>query len=362
LQNFAMEFNPTSQQFTQRMLSQPRLEPGDVLVDVVCCSLCGSDLHSFAGRRSTPERCVLGHEIIGTIAAWGPGSAAVDYHGRKLSLGQRVTWSMVVGCGACFFCQNQLTQKCMTLFKYGHEAGEEGNSTGGLSTQCVLVTGTPIFPIPEQLSDEVVSPANCATATVSAAMRLILQTHQVKGATVLIVGAGMLGLTAAAQLSEAGADQILVVDPAKKRLQLARKFGATDTLGLTDQSAVETATSKLSAGRGVDLALDFAGAPQAVEACIRSVRVGGCVLLVGSVFPSREIAIAPEQLVRRMLTIRGLHNYLPEDLDHALQFLSRSNEHFPFQELAEKSFPLSQTQAAFRYFSEHRPIRVLVRP
>ncbi|TWT98697.1 D-arabitol-phosphate dehydrogenase [Neorhodopirellula pilleata] len=115
-------------------------------------------------------------------------------------------------------------------------------------------------------------------------------------------------------------------------------------------------------GRGADIAMDFAGVSAAVDTCIASVRIGGCVLLAGSVFPVSDISISPESIVRRMLTIRGLHNYLPVDLISALQFLERSADRFPFADLVTKTFPLSETQLAFEYADEHRPVRVAVQP
>lgn len=354
---FAMEFDAKSRGFIRREMGRPRPRDREVLVRVRSCTLCGSDLHTYTGRRASPPACVLGHEIIGDVEAWGVG--AVDFHGRPLRAGQRVTWAMAVGCGECFFCRNGLGQKCETLFKYGHEPAYPANRpTGGLSEYCLLTPGTPIFPLPDSTPDSLAAPANCATATVSAALRLIEQTHSIRAAAVLITGAGMLGLTAAAQLHEAGAGQIVVVDPCQRRRSLAADFGASQAVAAVDSHC----GAAISAGRGFDVAIDFAGVSQAVQSCLDSVRIGGCVLLAGSVFPTASIPLAPEQAVRKMLTLRGLHNYLPHDLERALQFLDHAQHQYPFVELVSHSFPLSRVTEAFQVFESERPVRVAVCP
>src|SRR5262249_62070482 len=116
----------------------------------------------------------------------------VDHEGRPLQMGDRVVWSLAVGCGACFFCAHELPQKCAHLVKYGHAAiGEAHTLSGGLATHCHLLRGTAVYRAPEEVPDLVACPATCATATVAAALR---QAGDVEGATVLIQGAGMLGL------------------------------------------------------------------------------------------------------------------------------------------------------------------------
>ena len=363
----AFQFSSETRSFARYVFDRPKVKPGEVLVRVTCCTICGSDIHTFSGRRDVPCGCVMGHEIIGEIEDWAGDDPPLDFYGNQLQLHQRVTWAMAVGCGHCFFCKVNLTQKCESLYKYGHLASG-ACPTGGFSENCLLVPGTPIFPVGESLADEVICPANCATATVSAALRMIGETHAidrinaVSDSTVLIMGAGMLGLTAAAQFSSLGARQIMIVDPNISRLELATEFGATHCLATTDCNEIALLAESLTQGRGVDVCLDVSGITSAVESCIAAARIGGCVLLAGSVFPGPLMAIAPEDLVRRMLTIRGLHNYLPTDLEHALRFLEEAHHRYPFGKLVSRSFSLEQIQEAFEYAVERQPVRVAIRP
>jgi len=101
-----------------KMLRYPKPEPrgAEILVRVVCCTLCRSDLHTHAGRRTEPTPTVLGHEIVGRIEAFGPEARRCDAEDTPLSVGSRVSWSLTVGCGACFFCRADLPQKCEHLY------------------------------------------------------------------------------------------------------------------------------------------------------------------------------------------------------------------------------------------------------
>ena len=356
-----MVFDSATRTFSRKIHESPKLETGQVAVRVTCCTICGSDLHTYQGRRNCPQNCVLGHEVIGRIEQWGGIKPPKDYFGNPVHSGQRITWVMAVGCGECFFCRHDLPQKCENLFKYGHESDHGKGSTGGLSEYCYLVPGTPIFPIPQSLKDSVAAPANCATATVSAALRLVSETHDLKDANVLVVGLGMLGLTATAQLADGGAKSIIALDTERSRLRLSRQFGSTHEFdsGMEKQELADSIRT-ITGGRGADIALDFAGVTSAVQSAIENIRTGGCVLLAGSVFPTGEISLDPETVVRKMLTIRGLHNYQPRDLEIALEFLNRTSDRFPFADLVSRSFSLEDVEDAFEFAADNRPIRVAI--
>jgi len=186
-----------------RDVSLPDLDAGEVLVKVECCTLCGSDLHTYGGRRETPLPTILGHEIMGHVAELPAGGAVLDARGERLVEGDRITWSVAVHCGDCFFCRHGLPQKCQRLFKYGHEQINGRHPlSGGLAEHCHLSRGTSIFKLDNTLPREVACPANCATATVAGALRAA---GDVSGAVVIVQGAGMLGLTACAMSRHQGA-------------------------------------------------------------------------------------------------------------------------------------------------------------
>ena len=335
----------------------PTPRGAELLVRMTCCTLCSSDLHTHAGRRTVPTPTVLGHEIVGRIEAFGSAAARHDFRGAALEVGVRISWSVAAGCGDCFFCADGLPQKCATLFKYGHERVEPGRPfAGGLADYVVLQPGTAVLRVPDRLSDSAAAPANCATATVAAVLRTA---GPIAGRSVLVFGAGMLGLTACAMARAAGASAVLVSDPDDARRRRALAFGATDAFA-PEESAVRLGA--ITGGRGADVTLELAGVAAAVEAGLALMRIGGTLVLAGTVLPTPRVSFDPEALVRRMLTIRGVHNYAPGDLAAALDFLDGAGNAYPFADLVGRSFPLAEIEAAFAFAHEHPGKRVAVVP
>jgi alcohol dehydrogenase len=357
----AMIFEGPGRPLSARQFLRPTLGAGEMLVEVTCTTLCGSDLHTYSGRRGTPCPTILGHEIVGRVAELRPGDPPVDLHGRPLAVGDRVTWSVAASCGGCFYCQRGLPQKCERLFKYGHEKLDERHPlSGGLAEHCHLARGTSILKVPDDLADEVVCPANCATATVAAALRAA---GSLSERNVLVQGCGMLGLTAAAMAAERGAREVIVCDPDASRLGWAARFGATRTVHLANPASALTDTvAQATAGRGVDVALELSGDPAAIEAGLPLLCTGGHYVWVGAVFPTREVALSPELIVRRLLRIEGVHNYTPADLLRAVEFLDAAQSRFPFAELVTARFALADAEQAFRHAAQAHAPRVAILP
>jgi alcohol dehydrogenase len=327
-----------------------------ILVEVVACTLCGSDLHTLHGRRSVATPTILGHEILGRVVEFGPFAPRIDASGTPLRMGDRVTWAVVASCGECFYCRKGLPQKCERGTKYGHEAIRPGlELTGGLARHCLLVPGTAIFRIPDDLPDAVACPANCATATVAAALDAA---GPLSGARVLVMGSGMLGLTAAAWARSMGAEAVVACDANPDRLALSRSFDASHA---ASPESVAEVVLEATDGRGVDAAFELTGAADAVETVVPLVRMGGALILVGPVCPTRPVPINPESIVRRCLTLRGIHNYRPRDLQAAVGFLA-SQRRFPFDSLVSAWQPLSVLEEIVR--TPHQPDkpRIGIRP
>jgi alcohol dehydrogenase len=227
--------------------------------------------------------------------------------------------------------------------------------SGGLADQCLLVPGTAIFRVSDGLSDAAACPASCATATVAASLEAA---GPLKGRSVLVIGAGMLGVTAAAWSRELGACDVIACDPSDERLALASAFGATISVS---PSRLADAVTEATGGRGVDVALEFSGSTDAIEAASPLLGIGGTLVLVGSVFPAPPLSLAPERIVRGCLTIRGVHNYAPRHLQVALAFLA-SNPHYPFDSLVSSWRTLGEIDAIVGSDLAKRALRIGVRP
>ena len=337
-------------------LAIPAPAAGEILVRVLGCTLCGSDLHTYQGKRSTPTPTVLGHEIVGEIEAMGGEAPLVDLDNRRLQKGDRITWAVVAHCGDCFYCRHDLPQKCERATKYGHEAMCEGKQLlGGLAEHCVLVAGASIMKLPDVLPLEVACPASCGTATVAAALEAA---GDVAEQTVCVLGLGLLGLTACAMFRDAGA-RVVAVDPIAARRDLARRFGASATVG---PEGLAPCLMESTSGRGADVVVELSGSAAAWRTAFPLTRLGGRWLLVGAVFPGQEISAPMDAIVRRNLSIQGVHNYAPRHLKSAVEFLSRACLDYPFQELVAAWRPLSEAEEAFADAAAPHVIRVGVRP
>ncbi|MFD7871921.1 alcohol dehydrogenase catalytic domain-containing protein [Microbacterium sp. NPDC059771] len=281
----------------------------DVLVAVEMSTICGSDVHTVQGRRAAPTPLVLGHESVGRVIALGDaGADATD--GAPLRLGDRVVWSVTVSCGTCDRCRRGLTQKCRDLGKYGHDrVGVHGDLTGAFASHVQLRAGTAVARVPESLPAAVLAPAGCATATAWAAVTRAARDMPLDGATVRVHGAGLVGLSAAAIAVEHGA-VVEVRDPDPARRALAARFGAT------------------ALDREPDVVIEASG--HAVAEALAGVAVGGTVVLVGSVFPAEPVPVDAEAVVRRLVTVTGVHNYTSQDLADAVAFLAGRGRAYPF--------------------------------
>ncbi|WP_406695032.1 zinc-binding dehydrogenase [Singulisphaera sp. Ch08] len=295
----------------------------EILVRVLGCTLCGSDLHSVEGRRSVPVPTVLGHEIVGEIVEFGKSGPTRDLAGQELKIGDRVTWAIVASCGHCDFCDRSLPQKCLNAVKYGHEPFRDGRELlGGLAEHCLLVAGTAIVRLPDRMPLEVACPASCATATIAAALEAA---GDLQGRQVCVIGAGMLGLTACAMARVQGAAGIVCVEPNDLRREHALLFGAS---GVARPDELTAVAAEAVGRHGFDVVVELSGHPSAFEMVWPLIRVGGRLILVGSVFPAPPVSVSLEQIVRRHLTIRGIHNYAPRHLLAAVEFLSAHHGEF----------------------------------
>lgn len=354
--SLAAVFEGTPGRLELREFPTPEPKGAEVLVRVLGCTLCGSDLHSCDGRRKVAVPTVLGHEIVGEIVAFGQAASTRDFEGHELRVGDRVTWSIVASCGDCFFCNRGLPQKCLRSTKYGHEALRPGYELlGGLAEHCLLAAGTAIVRLPDDLPLEVACPANCATATVAAALEAA---GELRERHVLVLGMGLLGLTATAMLHASGAEAIGVdIEPGRRARAL--KFGASQ---FASPDQVADIVARATESRGVDVVLELSGSTAAFEAAWPLVRLGGKIVLVGSVFPGPPTPMHLEQIVRRNLTIVGVHNYASANLMSAVRFLNEHHDRYPFANLVADWYPLTDVAQAFQAAHDPDNIRVGVRP
>ncbi|MEU9339108.1 zinc-binding dehydrogenase [Streptomyces sp. NPDC048290] len=314
---------------------RPELGPGEVLVRVELATLCGRDLHIIAGHRRIPLPAVLGHEAVGVVEETGGTVRLVD--GRPVTPGTRVSWTVGTSCGTCRGCVRGVPQQCESVLTYGHESiTGRWRLNGTLATHCHLLPGTGLVAVPDSLPAEVVSPANCATATVVCAVR---RTAVGPGDRVVVIGCGMLGLTAVAYARERGAEHVVACDKDEKRRRLALAFGASAVCPPSE-------LSRFTTRHGADVVLELSGDSRAVQSALDVVGPAGRVALVGSMSFGRRVSFRPDTFVRNLSQVVGCHSYTATDLAEAIGFLARTPARDLFAALVSQPLPLTALDVA----------------
>ncbi|MFC0627342.1 zinc-dependent alcohol dehydrogenase family protein [Kribbella deserti] len=257
---------------------EPEAGPGQVVVEVGACGVCGTDLHIAAGEfPPTPYPIVPGHEFAGTIVALGP-----DVVGGW-AVGDKVAVDPSLFCGHCRQCRRGRGNLC-----------ENWNATGdtvdGAFAERVAVPASTCYRLPEKLNFQqgaLIEPVSCA---VHGLRRLGVEV----GERVLVVGAGTMGLIMS-QLLIAGGAQVSVVDLAESKLGLASELGAVE---------VATSTKGLSR-RGFDAAVDATGAPRAIEDAFDALDRGGRLQVFGVADGDATISLSPFRIYNDEIRIVG---------------------------------------------------------
>lgn len=337
------------------------LQPGEILVENLYTTLCGSDIHTYCGIRKEPCPTVLGHEIVGRVVEIENTHMGLDYSGEVLYPGDIITWSIFASDPASHNASIGMPQKGDHLFKYGHTLiGDDDAFHGGLADYCVLRAHTALLKIPAYIPIPVAATLNCAIATVAGALRMA---GGLKDKNVLIFGTGMLGICCSAMCKDAGAKWVGGIDLSSKRLNYSLSFGV-DEIFVMEQNGYGDIINQIKSRlpkMDIDVVFDISGAPDAMEAGIELLTIGGQAIWIGAVFNNRKVNIDAENVIRKLITIKGLHNYNYEDFAYALDFLKANWNKYPFSSIIEKEFKLEDTDAAFEYAITHKPLRVGIR-
>lgn len=276
----------------------PKVGPGDSLVRVQASAVCGSDLHGF--REASPRRIpplVMGHEVSGVVESVGEAADAS-------LVGSRVIVKPVVSCGACPRCVEGSPNLCPDRKLMGMDF------PGGFADACVLPAGQ-VVPVPDGLAAEIACLAEPLANTLHTVGRAVRP-----GDTVLVIGAGAIGLFATRAAVLAGASAVLVADPLEQRLALAEAQGGRPLPPQDPAAAIREATR----GQGVDVVLDAAGFPTTWALALECVRFGGRIEAIGLGKP--EGPISYHAVVSKGVTIAGSYACVDADFDAALELLA----------------------------------------
>lgn len=342
---------------------EPTIEhPGDAIVRVTRSCICGSDLHLYHGLvPDTRIGSTFGHEFVGIVEDVGP-----DVH--KLKTGDRVLVPFNISCGKCYFCQKGLFGNCHNtnpaatavgaIYGYSHTAGGyDGGQAEYVRVPCADVGPTVI---PDDIDDEnaVLCTDAYPTGYQAAEMGEIKQ-----GDTVVVFGAGPVGLFAAKSSWLLGAGRVIVVDHYDYRLEFAKKFAQCETLNFRQVNDVVQTLKQMTDGLGADVCIDAvgaeakgsplhtitgikmklqAGAATAVEWCVNSVRKGGVVSVVGVYGPTANL-VPLGNILNKGITMRANQASVKRNLPRLIEHIQAGRinpkdiitHRIPLEEIAE---------------------------
>ena len=329
----------------------PDPKAGAVVIKIALSNVCGSDLHYWRGdmdvvKMGRPLPLVLGHEATGVVHKLGQG-VETDSTGESLSEGDRVVFRYFYPCLRCRMCLRGRFRSCPTrLSQWWVSCDEWPHFQGTFGQFYYLRPNHAIFKVPDHLEDEVVAGMNCAiTQVLSGLDRAGLK----QGQTVAIQGAGGLGVYATLVAKEMGAAEVIVIDGVDERLDLARAFGADETIDLREYDTPEKRVERvqdLTEGWGADITIELVGHPAVMQEGILMTSTEGVYLEIGNINREWKAEIDPSDLVFGNRTVMGVSHYEAQDLKRALDLVAATRSKYPWERVLSHLFPLKKINDA----------------
>ena len=271
------------------------LKPTDVLVRIRAAGLCHTDLEVIEGSLRYPLPIVLGHEAAGVVEQVGATA-------RGVAVGDHVVLSWNPHCGHCFYCDRDAPILCEEYLGKGPQAVafDGGSRTtlhdgrplqqlmflGSFGEYCI-VSDQQAIPVPKEIPFDRACLIGCGVMT---GVGAVIHTAKVEpGATVAVIGCGGIGLSAVNGAAIAGAGRIIAVDMQKSKLELARKFGATDVVNAKDTDPV-AAVQEITGG-GAHYTFEAIGLKKTAEQAFQMLRRGGTATIIGMIPPGQMVAV-----------------------------------------------------------------------
>jgi threonine 3-dehydrogenase len=320
----------------------PAIGPRDVLVAVTHAGICGTDRHIFEwdawSRARVPLGTTTGHEFVGRVVAVGDAV-------RRANVGDRVSAEGHIGCGRCEFCRTGEGHIC-------DEVSIIGIDRDGCFAQYVAVPEENVWPVHPSIPDRyaaILDPLGNAVHTVFAA--------GVSGKSVLVTGAGIIGLMAIDVARAAGATRVFAVDVNPRRLDDALSLGADEVFDARDESW-PAQVKKLTGGLGPHSLLEMSGAPSAIRQGFAALRNGGTAAMLG--IPSTPVAIDwAQDVIFKGITIVGVNGRRMFDTWYKTESLLLSGK-LDLTPIVTHQFELSRFEEGFRLMQAGEAVKVVL--
>ena len=363
-------------------------ESTDVILKVTATAICGSDLHIYSGGFPQPKPMILGHEFMGIVEEVGKDV-------KNLKKGDRVVVPFPIACGSCFFCNHDLPGHCENSNEehYGPEGGLIDQKGGGLfgytdlyggydggQAQFVRVPYADVGPrkVPDSLTDEQVLFLTDIFPTGYSGV----DWAEIKGGeTVVIFGAGPVGIMAAKSAWLRSAGRVIIVDTLQYRLNKAVAAANCETILWTDADEVVEKIRQKTQGRGADVCIEAVGfepdrnivdrakalinfekgSIKVLEACMSAVRRGGIVSVLG-VYPTYYDNFPVGQFFDKGITLRGGQAVVHKHIDKLLQYVIDGK--IVLDDIITHRLPLTEVAHAYDIFKNKKEdcVKVVLDP
>ncbi|MDH3252321.1 MAG: zinc-binding dehydrogenase [Ignavibacteria bacterium] len=311
----------------------PTIHPHEVLVKVAACGVCHTDLHYLDHGVKTFKKppLILGHEPSGIISQVGKEV-------RNLKEGDRVLLPAVLTCGSCEFCRSGRENICQTMTMFG-------NNIDGAYAEYVAAPGKDIFHLPDEIPLE---EGSIIADAISTPYHAVKNRAEVKaGDSVVVFGCGGVGVNVV-QLAAASGGIVIAVDVSEKKLEWARRLGATYAINPTNVENLGKEIKKLTGG-GADIAIEAIGRAQTIETAFSTLRKGGRLVVVG--YTNEEIKLSAAKMMYFEMEVRGSLGCRPVDYPKLIE-LCRIGK-IKVKELVTQKFPLERINDAFDLLRNH---------
>lgn len=327
----------------------PKIGPGEMLVRVHSCGVCGTDLKKIStGSHSAPR--IFGHETSGVVAAVGEGVG-------QYKPGDRVVVFHHIPCRECFYCHSKTFAQCETYKKVGCTAGFE--PSGGGFAEYVRVMDWIVEHGTVRIPDGVSFEQACFVEPVNTCMKGIEVLHLQPGETVLTMGQGPIGIMLSVLAKRTGA-RLVTSDLYPERLKIGASFGLERTIEASRQNVIER-IRELTEGRGADAVILAVGGNGLIRTAMDAARPGGRVLLFAQT-QHGEAVIDPAAVCVEEKTLVGSYSASVDLQEESIRFVM--NREMDFERLVSHRFPLTECAEAIELAAHPQPssMKVLIQP
>jgi threonine dehydrogenase-like Zn-dependent dehydrogenase len=365
-----------------REYPRPDPAPGCVLVKMELSGICGTDKHTYQGYttqyagtgapREIPFPIIQGHENVGTIAAIGGDGRCADIEGTPLAAGDRVVVGANVVCGRCYYCRHGFPYYfCERMVDYGNNmsAAEPPHLFGGWAEYLYVVPGSFLVRVPDDVPSEVAVLTEVMAVTVgldrAKQMSAVPAEPFLFDDTVVVLGAGPLGMCFLMKARMLGAGTIVAVDLSPFRLDMARALGADQAVNAGETTATQriSLVRDLTHGRGADVVIECAGIPQVIPEALEMLRVGGLLVEAGNFSDLGEVSISPHRhLCSKNVRILGVGGEEAGSYGPGLRQMARYMRQYPLRSFVSHRYALEDVEAAVLKSMAPDSMKVVIAP